>query len=182
MLRKYSTSCLLESFRLAMGRVSSQAMILTSATSNLNELHGMTLGSVCSLSVFPSPLIQFNLHLPSYTSSELHKHKYLALHVLPPTKNSVHLSRIFAKGVKLNKGAKLAPTKEEKIDGQVFHEMTKPFTRLQKGANTNIVQRRNNIDMSNTKHLPCRQPRNMGRRRRRYNTQQDPKIWRHTIL
>ena len=134
MLRKYSTSCLLESFRLAMGRVSSQAMILTSATSNLNELHGMTLGSVCSLSVFPSPLIQFNLHLPSYTSSELHKHKYLALHVLPPTKNSVHLSRIFAKGVKLNKGAKLAPTKEEKIDGQVFHEMTKPFTRLQKGV------------------------------------------------
>lgn len=117
-----------------MGRTASQAMILTSATTTINELHGMTLGSVCSLSVFPSPLIQFNLHLPSYTSTELHKHKFLALHVLPPTKNSVHLSRIFAKGVKLNKGTKLAATKEEKIDGQVFHEMTKPFTRLQQGV------------------------------------------------
>lgn len=116
-LRNYTTSCLLEPFRLTMARVSSQAMILTSGTTNKHELHGMTLGSVCSLSVFPKPLIQFNLHLPSYTSSELHKHQYLALHILPPTSQSVHLSRIFAKGIKSK-------------DGEVFHEKTRPFHRL----------------------------------------------------
>ncbi|KAL6452663.1 hypothetical protein SBY92_001925 [Candida maltosa Xu316] len=118
-LRTYSTSQLSEPFRLAMSRISSQAMILTSGTkTDSNELHGMTLGSVCSLSVFPTPLIQFNLHLPSYTSSELHRYKYLALHVLPPIDASVHLSRIFAKGIKGE-------------DGEVFHEMTKPFELLE---------------------------------------------------
>ena len=116
-LRNYTTSCLLEPFRLTMSRISSQAMILTSGTTNTHELHGMTLGSVCSLSVFPKPLIQFNLHLPSYTSSELHKHQFLALHILPPTSLSVHLSRIFAKGIKSK-------------DGEAFHEKTRPFHRL----------------------------------------------------
>jgi flavin reductase (DIM6/NTAB) family NADH-FMN oxidoreductase RutF len=57
----------------------------------------------------------------------------LAIHVLPPTANSVKLGRIFAKGIKYDntKGEeKLAPTSQELQDGQIFHEMTSPFTEI----------------------------------------------------
>ncbi|KAK6465126.1 putative NADH-dependent oxidoreductase [Scheffersomyces coipomensis] len=123
-----------EKFKSSMGGVSSQAMILTSAFENSNyELHGMTLSSVSSLAVYPNPLLEFNLHLPSYTSRALHNLKYLAIHLLPPTSKSVHLCRIFASGVKRDKtGTELASTNEENEDGEVFHEMTTPFSKISK--------------------------------------------------
>lgn len=124
-------------FKLAMARVSSQAMILTAGrnsliTSEANKegpvpLHGMTLSSVCSLSVFPHPLLQFNLHLPSYTSSSLHENDgLLCLHVMPPTSRAVFLGRTFASGIK--KDPEHFDVKPD--DGEVFHEMTTPFSQL----------------------------------------------------
>ncbi|RLV93631.1 hypothetical protein JA1_002421 [Spathaspora sp. JA1] len=119
-----------------MSRISQQAMILTSGTNlntPINQLHGMTLGSVCSLSIYPSPLLQFNLHLPSYTSSELHDSRTCGIHMLPPTTESVHLLRIFAKGIKKDTQQKefvLDTSKDELRDGRVFHEMTRPFEKL----------------------------------------------------
>lgn len=129
----FKNAPILENFRSTMARVSSQAMVLTAATTNKQELHGMTLSSVCSLAVFPDPLLQFNLHLPSYTSQALHECQYLAIHLLPPTLKSAFLGRIFAKGVKKDKrGSELASTKDELKDGEVFHEMTTPFTQIPK--------------------------------------------------
>lgn len=124
-----------EEFKHAMSRISSQAMILTAgipnvpsnSSDNINVLHGMTLSSVCSLSVYPKPLLQFNLHLPSYTSKALHDNEgYLAIHLLPPTSKSVRLSRIFASGIKVDpKHFNVNPIKND--DGSIFHEMTTPF-------------------------------------------------------
>lgn len=135
-LRRYtSRSTLTSLFKLTMSSFGSQAMILTSGSPidvSRHDLHGMTLSSVCSLSILPKPLLQFNLHLPSYTSQSLHKCGYLALHILPPNANSVRLGRIFAKGIKQDKlgHETLKQTKQELKDGQVFHEMTKPFDKL----------------------------------------------------
>lgn len=114
-------------FKSAMARVSSQAMILTAGSKNSTELHGMTLSSVCSLSVHPTPLLLFNLHLPSYTSKTLHENNgIMGLHVMPPTKTAVMLGRKFAGGVKRD------PTHfdAEGKNGEVFHEMTTPFSGL----------------------------------------------------
>lgn len=123
-----SPASLNESFKNAMARVSSQAMVLTAATlvAEPQCLHGMTLSLVCSLLVYPKPLLQFNLHLPSYTSSSLHSNEYLALHLLPPTSESVKLGRIFAKGVKLDR----RHIDFHDADGLPFHEMTTPFLEL----------------------------------------------------
>ena len=115
-------------FRASMARISSQAMVLTAGSSKRNEpLHGMTLSSVCSLSVYPTPLLQFNLHLPSYTSSSLHANDgLLCLHVMPPTEKSVFLSRTFASGIK--KDPEHFEVKPD--DGEIFHEMTTPFSSI----------------------------------------------------
>lgn len=113
-------------FMKTMSRIGTQAMILTSGTKRSgSELHGMTLSSVSSLSVFPRPLIQFNLHLPSYTAQFIDRNKYLAIHMMPPTLSAVHLSRIFASGVKQNK-----KKASECKDGEEFHEMTTPFKQI----------------------------------------------------
>lgn len=113
-------------FKDAMARVSAQAMILTSGsamTRSHGALHGMTLSSVCLLSVAPQPLLQFNLHLPSYTSAALHASEYMCLHVMPPTRKSVFLGRVFASGVKTDSGHFSVK------DGE-FHERTTPFARI----------------------------------------------------
>ncbi|PVH17067.1 uncharacterized protein CXQ87_004627 [Candidozyma duobushaemuli] len=117
-------------FKAAMARVSTQAMILTAGCKTKNDiLHGMTLSSVCSLSVHPKPLLQFNLHLPSYTSQALHEnHGQLCLHLMPPTSRSVFLSRTFAAGIKTDR--KHFDVKPE--DGEIFHEMTTPFAHIGK--------------------------------------------------
>lgn len=112
-------------FKSSMARVSSQAMVLTAGFEDASKpLHGMTLSSVCSLSVFPTPMLQFNLHLPSYTSSALHANDGLCLHIMPPTQRSVFLGRTFASGVK--KDPEHFDVKPD--DGDVFHEMTTPFS------------------------------------------------------
>ncbi|KAI3403744.2 hypothetical protein KGF56_003469 [Candida oxycetoniae] len=150
----HSHNVVAEQFRLTMSRMASPAMILTSAipmsntpdaettttaaTTSLplsprSQLHGMTLGSVCSLSVYPRPLLQFNLHLPSYTSVNLHEYGYLALHLMPPTHQGAYLSRVFARGVKVDtRGKKWRPDEDAQVeeDGEVFHEMTLPFRDL----------------------------------------------------
>ncbi|EDK42998.1 conserved hypothetical protein [Lodderomyces elongisporus NRRL YB-4239] len=143
--------------------ISHKKTSIEAADHDKSQLHGMTLGSVCSLSVFPTPLLQFNLHLPSYTSDNLHKFKYLAIHLMPPTHRSAYLSRIFAKGKKIDmRGKKWTPlgsklvqqqqqppppqqqqhqkkkqrqkqVEEDKVDGEVFHEMTVPFQELDFG-------------------------------------------------
>ncbi|CAH2355465.1 hypothetical protein CLIB1423_27S00166 [[Candida] railenensis] len=130
-LRKYSTSTLNDVFKSSMSRISCQAMILTAGqakvqagSSHTTSLHGMTLSSTCSLSVYPTPLLQFNLHLPSYTSQTLHDSKHLALHLLPPNHNTANLARLFANGIK-------APPAKD--DGDIFHEKTTPFDTLEHG-------------------------------------------------
>lgn len=132
-----------EMFKDSMSRMSSPAMILTSGIKectkankeNYNRnaipnLHGMTLGSVSSLSIQPFPLLQFNLHLPSYTSSSLHEFKYLALHLLPATPRAAQLGRTFASGVKTTRTKFIPDNVNVKDDGEVFHEMTTPFEKL----------------------------------------------------
>lgn len=139
-IRPYSSgSQFRELFKSSMSRISSQAMILTAgfdvSTRNKTSLHGMTLSSVCSLSISPIPLLQFNLHLPSYTSQSLHENKgILAIHLLPPTPKAVRLGRTFASGVKretkkLNY-TYLDTSEQELEDGDVFHEMTTPFNNI----------------------------------------------------
>lgn len=114
-----------------MARISAQAMVLTAGTSRKTSepLHGMTLSSVCSLSVYPTPLLQFNLHLPSYTSSSLHANDgLLCLHVMPPTEKAVVLSRTFASGIK--RDPEHFDVKPD--NGNLFHEMTTPFSSIDK--------------------------------------------------
>lgn len=133
-----------DEFKATMARISSQAMILTAgvkgsladdtsshSATDLSQFHGMTLSSVCSLSVYPNPLLQFNLHLPSYTSQTLKENGsgYLALHLLPPTSKAVTLSRIFASGIKRDP-KHFDATKTTNDDGSVFHEMTTPFKQI----------------------------------------------------
>ncbi|KAG7785927.1 hypothetical protein KL910_000702 [Ogataea haglerorum] len=76
------------------------AMILTAPalSSSVSDLHGMTLSSVSSLTVSPEPVVQFNLQVPSRTSQTLHESGFLALHILPPVKESVRLARAFSRG------------------------------------------------------------------------------------
>ncbi|GMM35543.1 hypothetical protein DASC09_028680 [Saccharomycopsis crataegensis] len=100
------------SYKESMSRTANQAMILTSAfkakgpgglsasAETLDDLHGMTLSSVVSLSVQPRTLIQFNLQVPSSTSAKLHDLRWFAIHLLPPVKGSVELVKTFSKGSK----------------------------------------------------------------------------------
>ncbi|KAI5957459.1 hypothetical protein KGF57_003153 [Candida theae] len=132
-----------------MSRLASPAMILTSAipiseSNSKRDLHGMTLSSVCSLSVYPTPCLEFNLHLPSYTSTALHQHQYLAIHIMPPTNHSAKICRVFAKGVKLNKRRgtnELNDDDDDDNDGEMFHEMTTPFTELVENQDYTFIRR-----------------------------------------
>ena len=111
-------------FKSAMARVAVPAMILTAGTSLKSDvLHGMTLSSVNSLSVNPAPLLLFNMHLPSYTSASLHHNGYMALHLMPPSPESVQLGRKFASGVKHDPSHFKVNSKDE-----IFQEMTEPFS------------------------------------------------------
>ncbi|GMG21657.1 unnamed protein product [Ambrosiozyma monospora] len=97
-------------------------MILTAAfqgVPNPSKYHGMTLSSVTSLTINPEPIIQFNLQVPSTTSSSLHKNKYFALHIMKPTIDSVKLARNFSRGIKVSK---------DPITGKV--KTTRPFEGL----------------------------------------------------
>lgn len=91
----------IEEFKNAMSTVGSQAMILTSSFEGpieIGKMHGTTLGSVSSLTVYPEPILQFNIQVPSATSDSMHKNKYMALHMLSPSRESVKLARNFSLG------------------------------------------------------------------------------------
>lgn len=122
------------SFKESMSRIASQAMILTSAvpegSTDISELHGMTLLSVTSLSVKPRTLIQFNLQVPSATSIKLHELGWFAVHLLPPIESSVSLARNFSRGSRY-----LATTNPQGTTSLVYNssakeKSTKPFTGL----------------------------------------------------
>lgn len=124
---KPPSAAILARFKDAMSRLSAQAMILTAGCKSDREiLHGMTLSLVCSLSVAPMPLLQFNLHLPSYTSASLHLSKLMCLHLMPPTPKLVFLGRTFASGRKIDRSHfQVSPE-----DGEIYHEMTTPFAQV----------------------------------------------------
>lgn len=75
-----------------MSSLASPVLILTTPSHK-----GATLSSVTSLSINPSPLIQFNLMKPSTTSTNLHEQGIFALHILPPVTKSGRLARLFGK-------------------------------------------------------------------------------------
>ncbi|GME93867.1 unnamed protein product [Ambrosiozyma monospora] len=79
----------------------------------------MTLSSVTSLTINPEPILQFNLQVPSTTSTSLHKHKYFALHIMKPSPDSVQLARNFSRGIKVTK---------DPVTGKV--KTTRPFEGL----------------------------------------------------
>lgn len=86
-----------------MSSIANQTMILTAPhpnnnTKDITNLYkGVTLSSVTSLSINPTPLIQFNLQKPSTTSQLLHNHKYFAIHILSPHQGSANLARLFSR-------------------------------------------------------------------------------------
>lgn len=90
-------------FKNTMSSIASNAMILTSATAhptNPAKMFGTTLSSVASVTVHPEPIVQFNIQIPSATSSSMHELKYMALHVLKPNLDSVELARSFSRGAR----------------------------------------------------------------------------------
>ncbi|ODV98323.1 hypothetical protein PACTADRAFT_185196 [Pachysolen tannophilus NRRL Y-2460] len=108
-------------FKETMSTFGSQAMIVTApfeGEGSALDLHGMTMSSVCSLCVYPKPLVQFNLQVPSITSEYLHRLNYFAIHVLPPLERSAWLARVFAGGTR--------PKRDQM--GNIIH--TKPFADL----------------------------------------------------
>ncbi|CDO93934.1 unnamed protein product [Kluyveromyces dobzhanskii CBS 2104] len=119
-----------QKFRETMGRISNQAMILTTAVPihcNRDKFRGATLSSVTSLSLMPIPLVQFNLQLPSFTSDFLHDFNHFALHLMKPNEDSIHLARNFSKGaIKHAENGEVVPTQ--------------PFEGLQEGVEYDIYE------------------------------------------
>lgn len=105
----------------------------------LSTLHGITLSSVCSLATTPTPLLSFNLHLPSHTSLALHaRNGTMAIHMMPPSYTGAKLARIFASGIKVEKSyhsreISFKANKLEQKDGEIFHERTTPFAHIFQG-------------------------------------------------
>lgn len=109
-------------------------MILTASFKgepDIHKMHGTTLSSVSSLTVYPEPIIQFNIQVPSATSKSMHDNKYLALHILGPSHDSVKLARNFSLGSKYinkNKDKLLNDT----TTTQTEQKSTTPFERINK--------------------------------------------------
>ncbi|EDO14850.1 hypothetical protein Kpol_359p11 [Vanderwaltozyma polyspora DSM 70294] len=102
-------------FKDAMGKMASQAMIISSACNdNLphSSFRGLTASSVSSLALKPSPMIQFNIQLPSFTSDFLHKYSMFAVHLLKPNPVSIELAKTFSQGATTLKHSNVVvPTK-----------------------------------------------------------------------
>ncbi|KAH3688667.1 hypothetical protein WICPIJ_000358 [Wickerhamomyces pijperi] len=120
-------------FREAMSSIANQVMIITPTIQlsspsvtpeylqeNILKLKGVTLSSVTSLSIKPSPLLQFNLMIPSITSENLHKFDQFAVHTLIPTKLSTELIQKFSKHREYNSGTNdfdiVSPFRDLKLD------------------------------------------------------------------
>lgn len=145
-----------QEFKDAMSTVGSQAMILTASFRgeiNINKMHGTTLGSVSSLTVYPEPIIQFNIQIPSATSKSMHENTYMALHMLSPSVDSVKLARNFSLGSKyINKTQHL---KHHENSSQ----FTTPFERIENeqwDLFENIIhnERPDAFHIDNDLHLP----------------------------
>jgi flavin reductase (DIM6/NTAB) family NADH-FMN oxidoreductase RutF len=111
-------------------------MILTASFSGdkkISEMHGTTLSSVSSLTVYPDPILQFNIQIPSATSKFMHENKYLALHILSPSKESVKLARNFSLGSRyINKKLQAQNTNNQEQYGSNKTKHTTPFERINK--------------------------------------------------
>jgi flavin reductase (DIM6/NTAB) family NADH-FMN oxidoreductase RutF len=110
-LKRYS-STLSDRYKKAMSGVAAPANIVT--TINGDEPRGLTVSSVTSLSVWPDPLVSFNIQIPSRTSQVLHQANKFAINVLSGTAESVRLCKAFAGGY----GAQVNPFEKfkEEID------------------------------------------------------------------
>lgn len=119
----------IQEFKDAMSTVGSQAMILTASFRgdvDINKMHGTTLGSVSSLTVYPEPIIQFNIQVPSATSKSMHENSYMALHMLSPSVETVKLARNFSMGSKyINKF-------QDSKDQNILSKCTTPFGRIER--------------------------------------------------
>lgn len=78
-------------FKESMASIGNQTIILTTS-----HQRGITLSSFTSLSVNPSPLIQFNVQIPSRTSHLLNYYNHFAIHFLKPNEESVRLIKNFS--------------------------------------------------------------------------------------
>jgi flavin reductase (DIM6/NTAB) family NADH-FMN oxidoreductase RutF len=89
-----------EQYRQAMSAVAASAMIITTnhidKTTNQPEPRGLTVSSLSSLSIKPSPLVSFNIQVPSRTSQVLRDSLKFAVNILPPTSVSAEVCRAFA--------------------------------------------------------------------------------------
>ncbi|CCF60514.1 hypothetical protein KAFR_0K01600 [Kazachstania africana CBS 2517] len=87
-------------FLQAMKKMCMPTMIVTSSSvmgSSPMDYHGLTITSMASLSINPRPLVQFNVRIPSATSTNLWAHNLFAIHFLNPETSSVSLAQRFAK-------------------------------------------------------------------------------------
>lgn len=111
-------------------------MILTSSfsgTPNISKMHGTTLSSVSSLTVHPEPILQFNIQVPSATAKFMHENKYLALHILKPSNESVQLARNFSLGSRyINKMLQTPQSQQHSTAGNKIPTSlhTTPFDRI----------------------------------------------------
>lgn len=134
MLRRFGTksNSIQDAFKETMSSFGSQLMILTAPFVDLktpvSQYHGMTISSVCSLCVYPRPLVQFNLQIPSVTSTNLKKLKHFAVHIMKPDLESVRLARLFSRGL-------------IRQNGKILHQQ--PFSELELLKDYSIYQNRN---------------------------------------
>lgn len=92
-------------------------------------MHGTTLSSVSSLTVNPEPIVQFNIQVPSATSKSIHDNKYLALHILKPSNDSVRLARNFSQGSRYINGSQPLLGNANSTSTEIS---TTPFERISK--------------------------------------------------
>ncbi|ANZ76452.1 BA75_04103T0 [Komagataella pastoris] len=122
-VRRLSTRPSIGLYKESMSSIGSQAMILTAGFHGdpiVSKFHGMTISSVSSLCIEPEPLLQFNLQVPSATSDLLHQFNSFAIHIMPPTIDSIRIARAFAQGTRIHRDSQ----------GNLVH--TKPFMSLSK--------------------------------------------------
>lgn len=134
-------------------------MILTASFSGkpeIGRMHGTTLSSVSSLTVNPEPIVQFNIQVPSATSKSIHDNKYLALHILKPSQESVKLARNFSLGSRYINGIQ-----QEQLNLGVTSTSlhTTPFERINKNQwdlfeNVMHSKRPGSVHLDSDLHLP----------------------------
>ena len=85
-------------YKQAMTKLSASATVITTTSRTGTEPRGLTVSSLTSLSLNPTPLVSFNLQLPSRTSEILHERNVFAVNVVPGTPQIRDLTIAFAGG------------------------------------------------------------------------------------